>query len=161
MTSIVNADSLLAIDVGAVSTRAMLFDVVSGRYRYLAGSQSPTTDGPPFFNVSEGVRAAIDKIQSITGRTLVGSDEQLIIPSQADGSGVDLFTATISAGPPLKVLAVGLLEDISLESAKRLAETTYTQIAGTISLNDRLKTEARNQQNCALETRPGYCSRRY
>ncbi len=30
--------------------------------------------------------------------------------------------------PPLKVVAIGLLEDISTESAKNLASTTYAQV---------------------------------
>jgi len=41
------------------------------------------------------------------------------------------------------VVAVGLLEDISTESAKNLASTTYAQVVETMSLNDRRKTVAR------------------
>ena len=50
-TSLINADSLLAIDVGAVSTRAMLFDVVDGRYRFLPGGTAPSTAEAPFFGI--------------------------------------------------------------------------------------------------------------
>jgi len=142
-TSIINADSLLVVDVGAVTTRAMLFDVVDGRYRYLATGTAPTTAGAPFLNVSEGVRSAIDQLQSVTGRSLIGPDEQLITPASPDGTGVDTFAATISAGSPLKIVAVGLLEDVSLESARRLAMTTYGKVMQTISLNDRRKPETR------------------
>jgi hypothetical protein len=41
------------------------------------------------------------------------------------------------------VLAVGLLEDVSTESAQNLATTTYAQVIETMSLNDRRKTTAR------------------
>jgi uncharacterized protein (TIGR01319 family) len=51
--------------------------------------------------------------------------------------------ATLSAGNPVKVVAVGLLEDISAESAQNLATTTYAQVVETMSLNDRRKTAAR------------------
>jgi hypothetical protein len=143
MTSIVNADSLLAVDVGAAMTRAMLFDVVDGRYRYLAGGESPSTHVAPFFDVREGVHTAIEQIQSITDRVLIGADEQLIIPCQPDGTGIDTFTATISIEPALNILVMGLLDDVSLESAKNLAQTTYSRIVGSISLNDHLDTQER------------------
>jgi hypothetical protein len=142
-TSLVNADSLLAIDVGAVSTRAMLFDVVDGRYRFLACGTAPSTAQAPFFDIGEGIRRSIDHLQEITGRELIGPDESLILPSKPDGSGVDTCVATLSAGSPLKVVAIGLLEDISAESAVRLARTTYAQVLDTLSLNDRRKQAAR------------------
>lgn len=142
-TSLVAADSLLAVEVGAVSTRAVLFDVVEGRYRFLASSAVPSTAVAPFLNVSEGVHMALDRLQKITSRTLIGPDEDLIMPSGADGSGVDTFAAMVSAGPPLKVVAIGLLEDVSLESARRLASTTYCQVLETIGLNDRRKPDVR------------------
>ncbi|MBN2550325.1 MAG: glutamate mutase L [Anaerolineales bacterium] len=134
---------MLVVDVGSVMTRAMLFDVVDGQYRFLASGAAPSTAGAPYHNVSEGVRSALDRLQSITGRVLIGADEQLIIPCSGEGTGVDTFAATISAGPPIKVVAVGLLEDVSLESARRLAMTTYSTIVQTINLNDRRKPEAR------------------
>jgi hypothetical protein len=142
-TSLVNADSLLAIDVGAVTTRAMLFDVVDGRYRFLASGTAPSTARAPFFDIGEGIRRSIDQLQEITGRELVGQDENLILPSQPNGAGVDTCVATLSAGAPVKVVAIGLLEDISAESATRLASTTYAQVVDTFSLNDRRKQAAR------------------
>jgi hypothetical protein len=142
-TSLIDADSLLAIDVGDVTTRAMLFDVVDGRYRFLAHGAAPTTAGAPFKHIGEGVRQALDALQAVTGRRLVGANEELITPSAPDGSGVDQIVATLSAGPVLKVIVAGLLEDISLESARQLAAATYAQVVGTFSLNDRRKLEDR------------------
>ncbi|MBN2145739.1 MAG: glutamate mutase L [Anaerolineales bacterium] len=142
-TSLVDADSLLAIDIGTVSTRAILFDVVEGRYRFLASGTAPTTAGAPYQDVTEGVRSALEQLQVISGRTLIGADGQLLIPSQQDGAGVDACVATLSAGPPLKVVAVGLLENISAESAENLATTTYARVVETMSLNDRRKTSTR------------------
>jgi len=151
-TSLIDADSLLAIDIGSVTTRAFLFDVVDGRYRFLASGSAPTTAFAPYNDVGEGIRIALDSLQEITGRTLVGEDERLIIPSTPNGAGVDTVAATISAGPPLKILLVGLFEDVSLESARRLAATTYTRIVDSISLNDRRKTE--NRIDAILRLRP-------
>jgi len=143
MTTSTGSGSLLVIDVGSVSTRAILFDIVEGKYRYLASGVVPTTAGAPYRNISEGVRLAMDQLSKITGRILVDAGEQLIIPSAADGSGVDHFASLVSVGPPLKVVAVGLLEDISLESARHLATTIYAEIGQTISLNDRKKMDDR------------------
>jgi len=151
-TSLIDADSLLVIDIGSISTRAMLFDLVDGNFRFLASGSVPTTAGAPFHNVSEGVRMAIDKLQKISGRNLVGSDEELIIPSTSDGSGVDKFAATISAGAPLKVIPVGLLGDVSLESAKRLTISTYTKVIHTFSLDDRRRSDTR--LDAILKLRP-------
>lgn len=140
-TSLVDADSMLVVDIGSVHTRAMLFDLVDGRYRFLAAGVAPTTAGAPYQDVGEGLRLAIDQLQEITGRTLVDTSEQLIIPAALDGNGVDTVAATISAGPPIKAVAVGLLDDVSLDSVRRLATTTYCGQVETISLTDRRKPE--------------------
>jgi uncharacterized protein (TIGR01319 family) len=142
-TSLIDAESMLVIDVGSINTRALLFDVVDNRYRFLAAGGAATTAAAPYNDIGEGVRRAIDHLQTITGRSLVDSRDNLIMPAKVDGSGIDAFVATMSAGPALTILVVGLLEDVSLETACRLATTTYCNTLETISLNDRRKTEAR------------------
>ena len=142
-TSLIDADSLLTIDVGSVTTRALIFDVVDGRYRFIAAGSAPTTATAPYHDIGEGVRQALDQLQSLSGRILIGSDEHLILPSKPDGSGVDTCVATLSVGNPLKVAVVGLLEDVSLESAQRLAVSTYAQVVEKITLTDRRKSAAR------------------
>ena len=142
-TSLIDAESLLALEIGSVTTRAVLFDVVEGRYRYLGAGSAPTTAGMPFRNIIDGVRNALNELQQVTGRTFIGADGQLMTPARPDGSGVDACVASLSVGPPLKVLAVGLLEDVSTESAQNLATTTYAQVVETMSLNDRRKMTAR------------------
>ena len=142
-TSLIDADSVLAIEIGTVSTRVILFDVVEGRYRFLGQGSVPTTMGAPSNDVSVGVKAALDQLHDITGRVLFNAEGQLVIPSQPNGSGVDACVATVSVGPPIKVVAIGLLEDLSTESAKNLASTTYARVVETMSLNDRLGIVAR------------------
>ena len=150
-TSLVDADSFLAVDVGAATTRATLFDVVEGYYRFIASGQAATTAIAPFKNIGEGVHQAIGNLEAITGRTLLDANLRLIIPSQG-GSGVDTFAATLSAGPAIKTVVVGLLADVSFESAQRLARTTYTQVVETIGMNDRRKPE--EQIDSILSLRP-------
>jgi hypothetical protein len=152
MTSLVSSDSLLAIDIGTIKTRALLFDVINGRYRFVAAGSGITTVGSPFLDAGEGVRMAINRLEELTGRVILGSGDNLLTPARKDGSGVDSFVLTMSAGPPLKVVAVGLLEEVSLESARHLAETTYSNIVGKLSLNDRRKQE--NRIDTILKLRP-------
>jgi len=137
--SLVEDNSLLAVNVGASTTRAVLFDVVEGEYRFLARGQAPSTAEAPFKDISLGVRQAISNLQAITGRTMLDEDKRLITPSQPSGVGVDALAVTISVGPALRAVVVGLLSDISLESAKKLAETAYLQVVETVHLNDHRK----------------------
>jgi hypothetical protein len=150
--SLVQGDSLLAVDIGGATTRAVLFDVVEGEYRFLASGSAPSTAEAPFKDVSEGVRNAIASLQSVTGRRLLDGDRRLVAPSQPDGSGVDAFVSTLSAGPALKTVIVGLLSDVSLESARRLAETTYTRTVDSMGLNDHRKPD--EQIDALLRLRP-------
>jgi hypothetical protein len=139
-SSLVDADSLLAVDVGSITTRAALFDVVEGYYRFIASGHAPTTAAAPFKDISEGVRRAIENLQIVTGRKFLGDDQHLIMPTQ-DGQGIDTFAATLSAGPAIKTAVIGLLNDVSLESAQRLARTIYARVVDTIGLNDKRKPE--------------------
>jgi len=140
-SSLVDGNSILAVDVGAASTRAVMFDVVEGEYRFVASGIAPSTAEAPFKDVSEGVRNAIINLQEILGKSLLDGSRDLITPSQPNGSGVDGMVVTISAGPTIKAVLVGLLKDVSLESARRLTESTYARIVETIGLNDRRKPE--------------------
>ncbi|WKZ43124.1 MAG: glutamate mutase L [Anaerolineales bacterium] len=152
-TSLVQNESILAIDVGASVTRAAFFDVVEGQYRFVAAGQAPTTAEAPFKNIGIGVREAIKSLQSVLGVTLLGQqDENLIAPSQADGSGVDAVVATMSAGPAVRTVVAGLLPDVSLHSARRLAESTYSRIVESLDLSDKRKPD--QQLDSIVRTRP-------
>ncbi len=140
-SSLVDGNSLLALDVGAANTRAVLFDVVEGEYRFIASGTAPSTAEAPFKDVAEGARNAIENLQSVLGRNLLDSARGLISPSQANGSGVDALVVTLSAGSAIKTVIVGLLKDVSLESARRLTSSTYARVVDTIALNDMRKPE--------------------
>jgi len=150
--SLLQDSSLLAVNVGASSTRAVLFDVVEGQYRFIASGQARSTAEAPFKDVTLGVNQAIMHLQKVTGKLFLDQDNQLITPMQADGSGVDAFAATLSAGPAMRAIVVGLLSDVSIESAHRLAETAYLQVVETFSLND--ARQADEQLDAILRARP-------
>ena len=141
MASVIGSDSVLALDIGSATTRAILFDVVDGRYRFIAIGQSPSTAHAPFNDISAGIGEAIERLEEITGRKLIDEDNRIIASVQEDGSGVDAITASLSAGETLKVVITGLLSEVSLESAKNLATSTYARVVESISLNDSRKEE--------------------
>jgi hypothetical protein len=81
------------------------------------------------------VRQAIGKIEEITGRRLLDESKALMIPAQGV-AGVDLFLATASAAPPLRVAVAGMMDDISLASARHAMRGTYARVVETLSLTD-------------------------
>jgi hypothetical protein len=150
--SLVQTESVLAIEVGAAVTRVVLFDVVEGQYRFVASGQAPSTAESPFKDVGIGVREAIVTLQNVTGSKILAPDGGLISPAQADGSGVDAVVATVSAGPSVKTVIVGLLNDVSLQSARRLAESTYSRVVDSLDLSDQRKPE--QQLDSIVRSRP-------
>lgn len=151
-TSLVQNESILAIEVGTAVTRAVLFDVVEGQYRFVASGKAPSTAESPFRDIGIGVREAINALQEVTGGTLLGPDNNLIAPSQSDGSGVDSVVATISTGPAVRTVVVGLLSDVSVQSARRLAESTYARVVETLDLSDHRKPD--QQLDAVMRARP-------
>ncbi|MBS3752470.1 MAG: glutamate mutase L [Anaerolineales bacterium] len=147
-----NLSSILAVDIGSSTTRALLFDIVNTKYRFIAEGSAPSTAGSPFFDIAECVWHAIEDLQDKTGRMMISDAEGLIIPSTMDNNGVDAMVATISAGKPIRVVTVGLLQDVSISTANQLASTINAQVVEEISLNDRRQDQDRI--NLLLKTRP-------
>ncbi len=152
MSTILEAETLLTLDVGSVNTRASLFDVVDGRYRLVAHGRASSTAGSPLFDIREGMQMALDQVQVITGRPMLDEGETLIMPSTAEGSGVDVFVVTSSAGPAVRAMVVGLMPGVSLESARKLATSTYLQVVDEIGLMDRRREE--EQIDLILSAKP-------
>ena len=136
MSAILEADTLLAVDVGTVNTRVSLFDVVDGRYRMVATGRASSTAGAPIFDVREGMHVALDEVSEITGRPFFDESDALVMPTTNSGAGVDAFVSTASAGPHVRTVLVGLMPGVSMESARRLASSTYLNVVEEIGLMD-------------------------
>jgi hypothetical protein len=80
-------------------------------------------------------------VEYISGRILVGEDARPLIPTTSTGQGVDFISSTLSLGPPLKTVVVGLLDKVSLASVTNLAKTSYTEVVASIGLNSSQKPE--------------------
>lgn len=135
-TTTIAAKSVIAVDIGSTVSRSLFFDVVSGKYRFVAVGTAPTTAGAPHFDVTEGIWRSLEELQFITGRQLLSEKDGVIIPSTSDNQGADIMVATMSVGNPISVVTVGLLDNVSLQNARHLAQTTYANIISEISLND-------------------------
>lgn len=133
----IDAESVLAVEIGSTQTRAALFDVVEGKYHFIASGNAPSTVDAPFRDAGECVHLAIEDLQAVTGRKLLDQDSQhIIIPGKADGSGIDRMAITFSAGPTLRVINAGLLDDVSLQSGKNLVSTAKAKVIDSFGLSD-------------------------
>ena len=135
------SDSILAADIGSVTTRAALFDIVSGSFRFVSVGEARSSVEPPFSYMGEGLRQAVDHLNALTGRLLTDENDRLIMPSRPDGAGIDAFAVSASAAKPLRTVLVGLMPNISLASAERVANTGHVVVVERIGLGDRRKRE--------------------
>ncbi len=115
--------SLLGVEIGSCNTRAVLFDQAAGHFHFLSASSAPTSVIHPFRNINDALLQALMGLQSASSRSLLDDTSHLILPSLADGAGVDGLVVAHSAGKPIRVLTIGLLPDFSAKSALKLAST--------------------------------------
>jgi hypothetical protein len=126
--------------------------MVDGMYRFVARGESPSTATPPWNDVMEGVTKAVREIVAATGREILDRDDDLIMPEKDAFSGVSQLAVTASAGKPIRAVLVGLVPDISLNSGKRTAESSYMMLVDTFSLADHRTQE--QQIESLLRLRP-------
>jgi len=130
-------DSFLIAECGHTNTTVVLFDIVEGGYRLVARGSAPSTVDAPWHDMAVGVQHAITEIVAATGRPLLESNGTLIMPTrEEDGAGVDYFALLVSCADPLKVIVAGLLDDVSLASARRALATIFAQEVDSFSLAD-------------------------
>ncbi len=129
-------EAVLAIDVGTIHTRAILFEIAGDLFRFIGQGSSRTTADAPVKDIGEGILQAIQQLEKITDHLIIGPDGRFILPSLPSGKGVDAITATISVGQPIKTVIAGLLPDVSMVSADNLAKTLNTRILDRIAISD-------------------------
>jgi hypothetical protein len=127
--------SILVVDCGTLHTRVALLDVVEEEYRFVGGAAAPTTSEPPFADITVGIYNAIAELESTTGRRLV-EDGQIVTPQRTDGHGVDVFLATTSAAPAVRLVVAGLTRDYSIATATTAVARAYTHLLDVISVDD-------------------------
>jgi uncharacterized protein (TIGR01319 family) len=131
-----NVQTILATDCGSTTTKGILIERQSGEYRLTARGEAPTTVEAPFDDVTVGVANAAREIEELTGRTLLDEGGQIITPARPDGSGVDLYLSTSSAGGGLQMTVAGVVKSMSAESAQRAALGAGAIIMDVIAVDD-------------------------
>lgn len=123
-------ESILVADCGAVTTKLLLLERVGAGYRFVAQAETATTSQAPWEDISTGVVQALEEIEAITGRTFF-AEGHLVTPREGL-VGVDAFVVLLSAAAPLRLVLAGLVREMSLESARRVALGTYADIEATL-----------------------------
>ena len=126
--------SLLVIDCGSTTTKALLFEAEGGRYSVRARAEAPTTVEKPVEDITLGVVAAVEQLEQLVGRRLMLGN-RFIVP-ETESEGVDFVGATCSAGGGLQVLVAGVIKSMTAESAERAALGAGAIVTDVISIDD-------------------------
>ena len=127
--------AVLVVEIGSVSTRAVLVDAVDGVARLIGLAEVPSTTEPPFEDATLAIRDAVEQIAATTGRRLL-HENQLLMPQNAERDGINAVVATTSAAGYMSLVVAAVSSDISARSALRASHATYTSVLQTITLND-------------------------
>ena len=128
--------SILATDCGSTTTKAILIDKQGDEYRLVVRGEAPTTVESPFDDVTVGVLNAVREVEELASRTIIGPDGLIISPTRDDGSGVDIYLSTSSAGGGLQMTVAGVVKTMSAESAQRAALGAGAIIIDAIAVDD-------------------------
>jgi len=131
-----NVQTILATDCGSTTTKAILIERQGDVYRQTTRGEAPTTVEAPFDDVTVGVSNAAREIQELSGYTILDEDGKVITPKRPDGSGVDLYLSTSSAGGGLQMTVAGVVKAMSAESAQRAALGAGAIIMDVIAVDD-------------------------
>ena len=138
-------NSIIATDCGSTTTKAILIEKKDGVYRLISRGESPTTVEAPFEDVTAGVRNAVHELEELMGRTFLGPDG-VVTPTQKDGSGVDIYLSTSSAGGGLQMMVAGVVKNMTAESAQRAALGAGAIVMDVISIDDGRKPHEKIQR---------------
>jgi len=127
--------SILATDCGSTTTKAILIEKRGGEYRLINRGEAPTTVEAPFDDVTIGVLNATRELEDLTGRELI-QDGKILTPQLDEKRGVDLYLSTSSAGGGLQMMVMGVVRQMSAESAQRAALGAGAIIMDVIAIDD-------------------------
>ncbi|HET9016078.1 MAG TPA: hypothetical protein VFN57_10810 [Thermomicrobiaceae bacterium] len=109
--------SSLVISIDRAVTRALLFDLVEGTPRFVALGSSRSTVLPPIDDAAAGIAAAIEQLETGTGRRLRDGD-RILVPEQGTDAGVDAVYLT---GTPISRVRAALISVGGSDLARTLA----------------------------------------
>lgn len=127
--------SILATDCGSTTTKAILIEKRGEEYRLINRGEAPTTVEAPFDDVTIGVLNATRELEDLTGRQII-QDGTILTPQHDEKRGVDLYLSTSSAGGGLQMMVMGVVRQMSAESAQRAALGAGAIIMDVIAIDD-------------------------
>ncbi|MCE5313539.1 MAG: glutamate mutase L [Armatimonadota bacterium] len=128
--------SILATDCGSTTTKAILIEKQGDEYRLVVRGEAPTTVESPFDDVTVGVVNAVREVEELANKPILDTDNHIMTPLNADGSGVDIYLSTSSAGGGLQMSVAGVVMAMSAESAERAALGAGAIIIDVMAVDD-------------------------
>ncbi len=127
----------IATDCGSTTTKAIMVEKRFDGWRLIARGEAPTTVEKPFEDVTVGVRNAIRELEEITGVKLMDENGEIIkTDNPGDREGTNAYVSTSSAGGGLQMLVVGVVKNMTAESAARAALGAGAIVMEVISIDD-------------------------
>ena len=130
-----NLNVIVATDCGSTTTKAILIEKKGDEYRQTFRGEAPTTVEAPFEDVTRGVLNAFAELEELSGRKILDG-EKIITPAQ-DGTGVDIYISTSSAGGGLQMMVAGAVMTMSAQSAQKAALGAGAIVMDVIASNDK------------------------
>ncbi|MCP4251800.1 MAG: methylaspartate mutase [Candidatus Scalindua sp.] len=130
-----NLNVIVATDCGSTTTKAILIEKKGDEYRQTFRGEAPTTVETPFEDVTRGVLNAFAELEELSGRKILDG-ERIITPAQ-DGTGVDIYISTSSAGGGLQMMVAGAVMTMSAQSAQKAALGAGAIVMDVIASNDK------------------------
>lgn len=125
--------ALLSLDIGSINTRASYFGILEGKFQLQAAGKASTSQGEGF-QLGSGAGASMQDLQRGSDIHILKPNGELIWPYYDTGLGLDRISVTISSGPKLRTVILGLTEDGSLKIGRALAESLPLSIIGVYGL---------------------------
>ncbi len=127
--------AILVAEIGSLTTRVLLVDVVEGEYRLISHAEKPSSIEPPYQNAAIAILEAAAQITEMTGIRLI-KDGQLLMPQTKERNGVSHVVVVTSASGTLSLSIAAIASDISARSALNACHSAYTNVLNTITLDD-------------------------
>src|SRR4051794_34704052 len=122
-------------EVGTALTRLTLVDLVDGDFRLVARAEAPSSIYAPESDLTVAIVQLAVTIEKTTGRQLVRND-QLLIPPDDDGHGVQRVAITTSAAGALPIAVAALAAHQSARAAVQAAEGIYCTVGQILALDE-------------------------
>ena len=133
---------VLVTDCGSTTTKALLFERTASGWRQTFRGEAPTTVEAPVADVTVGALNAFAEIEELSARKILNpgyaydANSPFLARSTDGKEGIDLYLSTSSAGGGLQMMVMGLVKQMTTESAERAALGAGAIVLDAISADD-------------------------